>query len=199
MPKELIVATKNPGKAKEFRDMLEPRGFQVSSLLDLDLMEEIEETGQSFEENAVLKAEAISHRFGKPVIADDSGLSIDALGGEPGIYSARFAGPERSDEKNLIKVLELMKDVEWDNRTARFRCALAIAAPGRETMTVEGSVEGYIAEKPEGTEGFGYDPIFYVKDKGASMAQLTKEEKNKISHRAMALKKLDELLDEFFQ
>ncbi|MFY4774679.1 XTP/dITP diphosphatase [Metabacillus sp. RGM 3146] len=196
--KEIIIATKNSGKANEFQTILEPRGFKVLSLLDMDFLGEIEETGQSFEENAILKAEAISKITGKPVIADDSGLSADALGGDPGIYSARYAGLDKNDEANVEKLLEKMKDVDWENRTARFRCALAVASPERETITVEGSVEGYIAEKPEGTGGFGYDPIFYVKDKSATMAQLTPDEKNKISHRAMALKKLETLIDDYF-
>ncbi|WP_338777484.1 XTP/dITP diphosphatase [Metabacillus sp. FJAT-52054] len=195
---QIIIATRNEGKAAEFKALFEPKGLQVASLNELPDLPEVEETGHSFEENAILKAEIISKLTGKPVIADDSGLSVDSLGGEPGIYSARYAGEEKDDAANIEKVLESMKGVEKDQRTARFRCALAIAAPGKETKTVEGSVEGYITEKPEGLHGFGYDPIFLVKDKGATMAQISPEEKNKISHRADALKKLEKLIGEYF-
>ncbi|MTH52931.1 XTP/dITP diphosphatase [Bacillus mangrovi] len=195
---QVIIATRNEGKAAEFKTLFEPRGMQVVSLSDLEGLPDVEETGHSFEENAILKAETISKLTGKPVIADDSGLSVDSLGGDPGIYSARYAGEQKDDAANIQKVLEGMKEVEKDQRTARFRCALAIAAPGKETRTVEGSVEGYITEEPAGTNGFGYDPIFLVKDKGTTMAQLTQDEKNKISHRAMAMKKLEKLITEYF-
>ncbi|MGD6816775.1 XTP/dITP diphosphatase [Metabacillus sp. 84] len=198
MSQTIIIATRNEGKAAEFKRLFEPKGLQAASLNELTHLPDVEETGHSFEENAILKAETISRLTGKPVIADDSGLSIDALGGDPGIYSARYAGEEKDDGANIAKVLENMKEVEKDQRTARFRCALAIAAPGKETKTVEGSVEGFITEKPEGENGFGYDPIFMVKDKGVTMAQLSSEEKNKISHRANALKKLDQLIGEYF-
>ncbi|MCY7893453.1 XTP/dITP diphosphatase [Bacillus vallismortis] len=193
--KEAIIATHNPGKVKEFKEILEPKGYDVKSLADIGYTEEIEETGHTFEENAVLKAEAVAKAVNKMVIADDSGLSIDNLGGSPGVYSARYAGEQRDDQANIVKVLGELKGIEKEQRTARFRCALAVSIPGEETKTVEGHVEGYIAEEPRGEYGFGYDPIFIVKDKDKTMAELTSDEKNKISHRADALKKLSKLLE----
>lgn len=193
--KEAIIATHNPGKVKEFKDILAPKGYDVKSLADIGFLEEIEETGHTFEENAVLKAEAVAKAVNKMVIADDSGLSVDNLGGSPGVYSARYAGEQKDDMANINKVLQELKGIEKEQRTARFRCALAVSIPGKETKTVEGHVEGYIAEEPKGENGFGYDPIFIVKDKDKTMAELTSDEKNKISHRANALKKLSQLLE----
>lgn len=193
--KEAIIATHNPGKVKEFKEILEPKGYDVKSLAEIGFTEEIEETGHTFEENAILKAEAVAKAVNKMVIADDSGLSIDNLGGKPGVYSARYAGEQKDDQANMEKVLSELKGIEKEQRTARFRCALAVSIPGAETKTVEGHVEGYIAEEPRGEYGFGYDPIFIVKDKDKTMAELTSDEKNKISHRADALKKLSKLLE----
>ncbi|AFI29359.1 non-canonical purine NTP pyrophosphatase [Bacillus subtilis] len=193
--KEAIIATHNPGKVKEFKEILEPKGYDVKSLAEIGFTEEIEETGHTFEENAILKAEAVAKAVNKMVIADDSGLSIDNLGGRPGVYSARYAGEQKDDQANINKVLSELKGIEKEQRTARFRCALAVSIPGEETKTVEGHVEGYIAEEPRGEYGFGYDPIFIVKDKDKTMAELTSDEKNKISHRADALKKLSKLLE----
>ncbi|KXZ16772.1 non-canonical purine NTP pyrophosphatase [Bacillus nakamurai] len=193
--KEAIIATHNPGKVKEFKEILEPKGYSVYSLAEIGFTEDIEETGQTFEENAILKAEAVAKAVNKMVIADDSGLSVDNLGGRPGVYSARYAGESKDDTANIEKVLSELKGIEKEQRTARFRCALAVSRPGQETKTVEGHVEGYIAKEPAGNNGFGYDPIFIVKDKDKTMAQLTSAEKNKISHRADALKKLSKLLD----
>lgn len=192
--KEVIIATKNAGKLIEFQSILSAYGLEAISLLELEESPDVEETGSTFEENAILKAEAISKMYGKMAIADDSGLSVDSLGGEPGIYSARYAGADKNDAANIEKVLQKLKGVIKEERNARFRCALALAEPGRETITVEGSVEGYITDEPIGENGFGYDPIFLVKDKAKTMAQLTQEEKNKISHRAVALQKLAKLL-----
>lgn len=177
--KEAIIATHNPGKVKEFKEILEPRGYDVKSLAEIGFTEEIEETGHTFEENAILKAEAVAKAVNKMVIADDSGLSIDNLGGRPGVYSARYAGEQKDDQANIEKVLSELKGIEKEQRTARFRCALAVSIPGEETKTVEGHVEGYIAEEPRGEYGFGYDPIFIVKDKDKTMAELTSDEKIK--------------------
>ncbi|MBL4965936.1 XTP/dITP diphosphatase [Bacillus halotolerans] len=193
--KEAIIATHNPGKVKEFKEILEPRGYEVKSLAEIGFTDEIEETGHTFEENAILKAEAVAKAVNKMVIADDSGLSVDNLGGRPGVYSARYAGEQKDDQANIDKVLSELRGIEKEQRTARFRCALAVSIPGDETKTVEGHVEGYIAEEPRGEYGFGYDPIFIVKDKDKTMAELTSDEKNKISHRADALKKLSKLLE----
>lgn len=194
--KEVIIATKNPGKAREFEHIFAPRGIEVKTLLDYPEMEDVEETGTTFEENAALKAEAVSKQLNKMVIGDDSGLIVDALEGRPGIYSARYAGEEpKDDQKNLEKVLNELQGVSEENRTARFYCALAVAWPGNETITVYGTCEGRILEEQRGTNGFGYDPVFYVPEKACAMAELSSDEKNKISHRANALKKLEGILD----
>lgn len=192
--KPIIIATKNKGKAREFERLFAPLGFEVQTLLDFEEMDDIEETGQTFEENAILKAEAVSKLTGHMVIADDSGLIVDALGGAPGIYSARYAGPEKDDEANIDKVLKELDRVQDEDRTARFYCALAIAFPHSKTLTVHGTCEGEISRERKGSNGFGYDPIFFVKELGVSMAELSGEEKSEISHRAKALHKLKELL-----
>ena len=193
--KEVIIATKSPGKAREFEHIFAPRGIAVRTLLDYPEIEDVEETGTTFEENATLKAEAVSQRLNKMVIGDDSGLIVDALEGRPGIYSARYAGESKNDQKNLEKVLDELQGVSEENRTARFYCALAIAIPGKETITVAGTCEGRILEEQRGTNGFGYDPVFFVPEKDCAMAELSSDEKNKISHRANALNKLDGILN----
>ena len=193
--KEVIIATKNPGKAREFEHIFAPRGITVRTLLDYPEIADVEETGKTFEENAILKAEAVSLILNKMVIGDDSGLIVDALEGRPGIYSARYAGEPKDDQKNLEKVLGELQGVTEENRTARFYCALAVALPGKETITVAGTCEGRILDEQRGTNGFGYDPVFFVPEKGCTMAELSSDEKNNISHRANALKQLDVILD----
>ncbi|MFE8696928.1 XTP/dITP diphosphatase [Cytobacillus sp. FJAT-53684] len=188
---EVIIATKNQGKAKEFTRMFQPLGFEVKTLLDFPEIKDVEETGTTFEENAILKAETIARLLDRMVIADDSGLAIDALEGRPGIYSARYAGEEKSDEANMNKVLEELTDVPDNERKARFFCALAVASPGKETFIVSGTCEGLILREKRGSYGFGYDPIFFAIEKGKAMAELTPEEKAQISHRANALRKLE--------
>lgn len=197
--KEVIIATKNPGKAREFEHIFASRGIAVRTLLDFPEIPDVEETGSTFEENAILKAEAVSQALNKMVIGDDSGLMVDALEGRPGIYSARYAGQPKNDQNNTDKVLSELKDVPEAERTARFYCALAVAVPGQETMTVSGTCEGQILEERRGTNGFGYDPVFFVPEQGAAMAELSSDEKNKISHRANALKKLDVVLDSILE
>lgn len=196
--KTVMIATKNKGKAREFEGMFAPLGYKVQTMLDFEGIEDVEETGKTFEENAILKAAALSKMTGEVVIADDSGLIVDALGGAPGIYSARYAGLEKSDNANIEKVLKELEDTPDEERTARFYCALAIASPGKETITVHGTCEGRILREREGSNGFGYDPIFYVKELGVSMAELSGEQKAAISHRANALKKLKEMFNEVF-
>ena len=195
---EIIIATKNRGKANEFSEMLEPYGYRVKTLLDIPNSIDVEETGSTFEENAILKAEAISMQYNIITIADDSGLIVDALDGRPGVYSARYAGEEKNDQANMDKVLTEMENIPDSKRTARFYCALAIAIPGSKTITVFGTCEGKILRQPEGTNGFGYDPIFWVPAKGQTLAQLPADEKNEISHRGMALKKLSAIINELF-
>lgn len=192
--KEIIVATKNRGKALDFIGMFEPLGFEVKTLHDYDEIKDVEETGTTFEENAVIKAEVVAKRLGKIVIADDSGLIVDALNGEPGIYSARYAGEHKDDEANIDKVLKKLKSVPDHERTARYYCALALAFPDGRTTTVNGTCEGIIRHERRGTNGFGYDPIFYMNELGKTMAEITLEEKNQISHRAEAMRKLKDIL-----
>ncbi|MGG1574890.1 XTP/dITP diphosphatase [Fictibacillus sp. NRS-1165] len=187
---KVLIATKNEGKVKEFKFMFAELGMEVTSLLDVENTPDVEETGTTFSENAKIKAEEISELYNLPVIADDSGLVIDALDGRPGVFSARYAGMEKDDDKNIDKVLDEMRSVPPEERSARFVCALAVARPGKETLIVEGYCEGEIGYKKVGSNGFGYDPIFFVKDTSSTMAELTKEEKNKISHRANAMAKL---------
>ncbi|AMO86279.1 Non-canonical purine NTP pyrophosphatase [Solibacillus isronensis B3W22] len=196
--KQVVIATKNKGKAKDFEALFGPFGYEVVTMFEVAPDVEIEETGTTFEENAILKAETLAKMLGQIVIADDSGLAIDTLNGEPGVYSARYAG-DHDDEANMVKVLENMKDVPEDQRTARFCCALAIAGPNMETKTVFGTCEGMIAYEKKGTNGFGYDPIFYVPALEKHMAELSAEEKGAISHRGNAIRKLALQLAEFLK
>ncbi|WP_106496991.1 XTP/dITP diphosphatase [Lentibacillus sp. Marseille-P4043] len=189
---QIIIATKNQGKAKEFNDFFAPFGWNAISLLDLpETIPDVEETGTTFEENAALKAETIANRMGTPVLADDSGLVIDALDGQPGIYSARYAGLEKNDQANINKVLKELDNVQLNQRRARFVCVLAIARPNQQTTFHKGVCEGKIALSPKGSHGFGYDPIFIPEGYMKTMAQLTPDEKNKISHRQKAISQLE--------
>lgn len=188
--KRIVIATQNKGKAKDFEALLSPLGYEVLTLLDVAQDMDVEETGVTFEENAILKAEAVSQSLQIPVISDDSGLEIDALNGEPGVYSARYAGSAKSDDANIDKVLGKLAGVPENERTARFRCVLAVAAPGQKTETFSGSCEGVILEAHKGENGFGYDPIFFVPAENKAMAELLPHEKAAISHRGNALRQL---------
>lgn len=191
--KTIMIATGNMGKAKEFEKMFAKAGYQIKTMKDFPELPEVQETGQTFEENARLKAETIANILQCPVLADDSGLTVDALGGMPGIYSARFAGEQKSDASNNAKLLHELTDVADENRTAQFHCTLVIAAPQKESLVVEGIWNGRIARIPRGENGFGYDPLFIVDGLEKTSAELTPEEKNEISHRGQAMKKLDGL------
>lgn len=188
--KEVLIATNNVGKAKDFETLFKPLGVKVLTLNDIEGDIDVEETGDTFEANAILKAETVARMLGKIVIADDSGLEIDALGGAPGVYSARYAGLEKNDDANSNKVLKGLETASVGNRSARFRCVLAVAGPGLKTETFSGSCEGLIHTKKQGSNGFGYDPIFFVPALNRTMAELTAEEKNEISHRGAALAQL---------
>jgi XTP/dITP diphosphohydrolase len=196
---EVIIATKNPGKAKEFEHLFASKNISVRTLLDYPEIGDIDETGETFEENAVIKAETISEQLNKMVIGDDSGLMVDALDGRPGIYSARYAGETKDDQANIDKVLDELSNVTEENRSARFYCALAIAIPGKETITVSGTCEGEILNERRGINGFGYDPVFFVPKLGKSMAELPSEEKNRISHRANAIQELSGILESIIE
>ncbi|MYL29100.1 XTP/dITP diphosphatase [Halobacillus halophilus] len=192
--KELLIATKNEGKIKEFREMFSKYGISVVSLLDHDPSIDIEETGTTFEENAVIKAEAMMNALNIPVVADDSGLEVDALNGEPGVYSARYAGIEKDDEKNTAKLLNELNGVSEEERTARFVCAVAVARPGEATFTKRGTCEGRIAGERQGEHGFGYDPVFIPEGSSRTMAEHTSDEKNAISHRHHAIVQIEDWL-----
>ncbi len=195
--KKLIIASKNKGKILEFRQLFSKYGIEITSLFDLENEPpDVEETGKTFYENARLKAEKIAEIVNMPVLADDSGLQIDALDGRPGVYSARYAGEPTNDIQNYEKVLNEMNDVRLEERSARFICVLALARPGKETLYKEGLCEGSIATEPKGTNGFGYDPIFIPKGFTGTMAELENDEKNKISHRYHALLQLENWLNE---
>ena len=192
--KQVIIATKNAGKAKEFEHIFNQYNVVVKSLLDFDGIEEIVEDGQTFEENALIKARAIAKQFNQVVIADDSGLEVDALDGRPGVYSARYAGEGRNDQANIEKVLSELEGIPTQERSARFVCALALVTPEGEESVVRGTCEGQILSECIGNEGFGYDPIFYLPELGKTMAQIPKSQKNVLSHRAEAFKKLQDIL-----
>ncbi|HEM3690722.1 TPA: nucleoside-triphosphate diphosphatase [Streptococcus suis] len=189
----ILIATKNEGKTREFRKFFERFGYQVENLNNYPDLPDVAETGMNFEENARLKAETIAELTGKMVLADDSGLKVDALGGLPGVWSARFSGPEATDERNNSKLLhELAMVFEIKDRSAQFHCTLVMAAPNRESLVVEADWDGYIGMERRGENGFGYDPLFLVGETGKTAAELSLEEKNQISHRAQALEKLVE-------
>ena len=190
--KQILIATKNKGKVREFKDFFREYGITVHSLLDLgESIPDIEETGNTFEENAALKAEKIAVLLNKPVLADDSGLIVDALDGRPGIFSARYAGEGKSDSDNNQKLLSELKEIPEAKRTARFICVLAVAVPGEKTIFRTGYSEGKIGFAPQGTNGFGYDPLFIPDGYEKTMAELSPTVKNSISHRSNAIKKLE--------
>jgi XTP/dITP diphosphohydrolase len=181
----LLVATNNPGKLEEYQNLLRAMPLEITSLRDEGIEFEPEETGSTFEENAILKANAFSERSGLLTLADDSGLEIDWLGGAPGIHSARYGGTGRGEDvKRYQMVLRQLEAVPWAERRARFCCVVAIATPDGQVETAEGTVKGIIAFEPQGEHGFGYDPIFYIPEFDCTMAQLPPDTKNRISHRA---------------
>ncbi|HEY5814038.1 MAG TPA: RdgB/HAM1 family non-canonical purine NTP pyrophosphatase [Terrimicrobiaceae bacterium] len=185
----LLVSTTNTHKVREIRAIL-GSGFELSDLSALPLMREVEETGETFEENAALKALAASELFEGWVIADDSGLEVDALGGAPGVYSARYAGKGASDADNNALLLKNLEEVHDTDRRARFRCVIVLARMGRKFALFEGIVEGAVARHPRGAGGFGYDPLFIPAGFSETFGQLAAEIKNRLSHRAQALDKL---------
>lgn len=195
MSKILVLATRNQGKIGELRRLLSNLNIEVRGLDDYPECPEVEEDGITFEENAIKKAQVISDFLNLPALADDSGLEVDGLEGRPGVWSARFAGPQASDADNIQKLLESLQDVPAGERGARFRCVLALVVPGKKVRTCEGTCEGEIILEPVGTEGFGYDPVFFLPDRKQTMAQLSKEEKNMISHRGKAVQQLLDQID----
>jgi XTP/dITP diphosphohydrolase len=187
---EIIIASGNQGKIDEITAALSVPGIRWLTYKDFSNWPEIIETEPDFEGNARKKATLLANYFGKHALADDSGLEVDALGGEPGVLSARFAGEPANTDNNNSKLLELLEGVPYENRTARFRCVIALAAPDGDVKTSEASVEGRIVLKPSGDSGFGYDPLFIPNGHDLTMAELDLKDKNKISHRGLALAKL---------
>jgi len=185
----LVVATKNHGKLLEFKEMLEPTQFKIVSLVDFPHIE-IKETGSTFDENALLKASTVCQKTGLPALADDSGLEVDVLNGEPGVFTARYAGEHATDEENINKLLRNLEGVPIEKRQARFVCSLALIFPDGQVFLERGILEGLIAMSPRGNKGFGYDPIFIVPELDKTLAEISAAEKNKISHRAKALAKI---------
>lgn len=190
--KTLLIATRNEGKTEEFKALFSPLGYTIKNLNDFPELPEVAETGMTFEENARLKAETISNLTGEMVLADDSGLMVDVLGGLPGVWSARFAGPNATDAANNAKLLHELAStaVTPERRTAKFHSTLVVAAPNKPSLVVEGEWLGTIATIPRGEHGFGYDPLFIDDETGKTAAQLTLKQKNKVSHRAIALQNL---------
>lgn len=192
---KLLVATNNSGKLREYASLLDGLGFELITLAGAGITVEIEETGTSMEQNAVLKATGFAELSGLVTLADDSGLEVDALGGEPGPLSRRYAGENASDLERNDFLLVKLRDIPWEKRGARFRCVIAIAAPDGNVETCEGVCQGMIALEPKGEGGFGYDPIFYLPELERWMAELSLDEKNRISHRAKAAREARRLLE----
>ncbi|MDP4095698.1 XTP/dITP diphosphatase [Paenibacillus sp. P96] len=200
----VVVATKNKGKIREFAHAFAPLGKQVKSMYDYPDLPDIVEDGETFAENAFKKAKAVGDALQLPVLADDSGLCVDLLDGRPGVYSARFAGEGASDHENNLKLLDMLESKQLGDDTeqpllspARFVCALLLYHPvSGETIEAEGSVEGWITSETAGSGGFGYDPLFYLPQYGRTMAELTLEEKQAISHRGAALQQLAAKLEQ---
>lgn len=196
---EILLATENEGKIKEIKEIL--KDVEVDILLKQDFpgLPKFQETGATLTENAIYKAKSLSELTGKLTLADDSGLEVDALGGEPGVHSARFAGENVSYEDNNRKLLKLLGDLPLSKRNARFRCVMAIASPQGWIKLAEGECSGLIGFKPQGEFGFGYDPVFLIPEYNLTFAQLSPSIKNKLSHRSQALKKVRKILKEIIE
>lgn len=197
---EFIAATQNAGKLKELRRILEKMGHTIISQRDAGCDIDVDETGTTFAENALLKAEAICKASGKPTIADDSGIAVDFLNGEPGIYSARYCGRHGDDEANIDKLLQNMQGVEQEKRGAQYVSVVAVYLPNGSHITAQGICKGWVGYERRGTNGFGYDPVFNIPLHGdKSYAEITDEEKDKISHRGQALLVLQKVLPDFLK
>ena len=194
---KFVLATHNPGKIQEMQAILSQLGVEVVSPAELGVDVDVEETGETFAENAMLKAQAICAAAGLPAIADDSGLCVDALNGGPGVYSARYGGEELDDAGRTALLLQNMRG--QTTRAAHFACAIACAFPNGDTLTAEGRCDGAIAFAPMGQGGFGYDPVFLVPEKAKTFSQMTAEEKNEISHRGRALRAFAEKLKTYLK
>lgn len=197
---KLVLASTNKGKIAEFRELLAELPIELFGLGDYPGIPEIKEDGKTFAENALIKARVIADHTGELTLADDSGLEVDALNGEPGVYSARYGQPGWSDRDRYLFLLEKLQGVPFEKRTARFRCALALVNPRNNRIDqVDGAVEGVILDSPRGDHGFGYDPVFLIPELGKTMAELTGEEKNSFSHRGRAAWKMISLIKKAMQ
>ena len=194
---KIILATKNKGKIREFREALAELGWEGVPLSEVADVSEPEETGTTFMENALQKAHAYAKAVGMPVLSDDSGIIADVLGDEPGIYSARYAGVHGDDEANNQKLIERLRPYSGDDRRAHYVCAVALVFPDGKSVTAEGTCEGILRDFYAGSGGFGYDPLFYLPEYGKTSAEISPELKNSISHRAHALEELVKKLDEY--
>ena len=194
MTQTLLVATHNQGKVAELAELLDDLEVTLVGLSDLGITREVEETGTTFRENAILKAEAYARETGLLTLADDSGLEVDALDGKPGVYTARYGGEQLNSEERYRYLLKNLQGVPWDKREARFRCVVAVARPEGLIGTEEGVLEGHIALHPAGEGGFGYDPVFHINEQGRTLAQLPGPVKNRISHRGRAVAAIKPLL-----
>lgn len=193
---KLVIATMNQNKLKEFKVLMADLDVDILSLKDFPDIEDIEETGDTFYENAYIKAKTVFEKTGYACIADDSGLEVDALGGAPGVYSARYAGLNKDDQANNEKLLLEMKDLPQDKRGAQFHCTIVAIDQSGKAYQADGIVRGRIIQQPIGHNGFGYDPLFYVEDYKKTMAELEMEEKNRISHRGKATREIVRILRE---
>ncbi|XJS11484.1 XTP/dITP diphosphatase [Aerococcaceae bacterium WGS1372] len=196
---KIIIASHNKGKVNEFNEMFKELNIEVVSLIDYPEIDEVEETGDTFEANARLKAETIAEQLGQMTLADDSGLVVPALNGEPGIYSARYAGEDKDDRANNQKLLEKMKSLRGKERQAYFNSTLVLAYPNHESLVVEGRVDGVILDEERGHDGFGYDPLFYYPPLEKSFGELTLEAKNNISHRSRAMDELNKQINKWLE
>lgn len=187
---KLVLATANKGKLTEIKALLEPLGIEVASAAKMGFTEDVPETGATFRENAEIKARAVCQALGLPALADDSGLEVDALDGRPGVLSARYAGPGADDNAKWQKLLREMQGVPPDKRGAAFVCVMACCRPDGGIIFAEGRLQGSIALEPAGDGGFGYDPVFWLADRNLTVAQISKQEKNAISHRGRAIQHL---------
>lgn len=190
----LLIATHNRGKLIEYKEMFADLPFELVTLDDVGIRDDVAEKGATFAENARVKALDYARASGLLTLADDSGLQVDALGGEPGVHSKRYAGTNKSDADRIIFLLNKLRDVPPDKRAARFLCAIALATPDGKLWETDGTCEGKIAFEPRGENGFGYDPVFQVAARGVRMAELSTAEKNKVSHRAHAAEKARDIL-----
>jgi XTP/dITP diphosphohydrolase len=188
----LLIATTNPGKVREYADLFAGLPCELASLADVGIDNDVDETGATYEENALLKARAYAAQSGLLTLADDSGLEVDALNGRPGVYSARYAPDSLARIHKLLGELQAVPDAQ---RSARFQCVIALAWPEGRTETTQGSCEGWIAREPRGINGFGFDPVFYMPEHSATMAELPESFKNAISHRAHAAQKMRLVLE----